>query len=139
MRYVRALVIAADIYRYVQLQAMQKAQQRMSGASSPDQNSSGMQSSTLQSPVLGGNTAQHPFAMSNPSALAYAAQMGMTGMNMPLGMGMNPMLQMQMNMASMGNMGAAFANPQTLQSVMRHPSPSPMGSQNYMGMGGMGF
>lgn len=101
----------------------------------------------MQSPVLG-NPGQHPFAMSNPTALAYAAQMGLTGMNGMTGMGgmngmngmpmgMNPMLQMQMNMASMGNMGAAFANPQTLQSVMRHPSPSPMGTQNFMGMGGM--
>lgn len=121
-----------------QLQAMQKEQQRRvhSGTSSPDQNSS-VQSSNMTSPVLGANTAaQHPFAMSNPAALAYAAQMGLTGMNMGMGMGMgmNPMLQMQMNM---GGMGSAFANPHTLQSVMRNPSPAPMGGQNYMGMGGM--
>jgi hypothetical protein len=140
-RYVYPLMTHVQDLPVVQLQAMQKVQQRMSGASSPDQNSSGMQSSNLQSPVLGpGNTGQHPFAMSNPTALAYAAQMGLTGMNgmnMAMGMGMNPMLQMQMNMAGMGNMSAAFANPQTLQSVMRHPSPAPMGTQNYMGMGGM--
>ena len=56
------------------------------------------------------------------------------GMNM---MNMNPMLQMQMNLNSMGSMGAAFANPHTMQSVMRHPSPGPMGAQNYMSMGSM--
>lgn len=98
----------------------------------------------MTSPVLGNTAQQHPFAMSNPAALAYAAQMGLTGMNMNsmnagmnmgMGMGMNPMLQMQMNMGGMGN----FANPHTLQSVMRNPSPAPMGGQNYMGMGGMGF
>lgn len=71
--------------------------------------------------------------MSNPAALAYAAQMGMPQMNMGMGMQMNPMLQMQMNM------GNAFANPHTMQSVMRHPSPGPMpvGHQGYMNMGGM--
>lgn len=124
----------------VQLQALQKVQQQASGTSSPDPNSSGMPSSNMQSPVLGGNTPQqHPFAMSNPAALAYAAQMGLTGMSMNM-LNMNPMLQMQMNMNSMGNMGnmgGAFANPHTLQSVMRHPSPGPMGGQNYMSMGGM--
>ena len=85
--------------------------------------------------------------MSNPSALAYAAQqMGLPQMNMNMGMGMgmqmNPMLQMQMNLASMsnmGNMGGPFTNPHALQSVMRNSSPSPMsiGGQNFMGMGGM--
>ena len=105
-----------------------------SGTSSPDQSAS-VQSSNMTSPVLGANTtAQHPFDMSNPAALAYAAQMCLGGMNMGMGMGMNPMLQMQMNM---GGMGSAFANPHTLQSVMRNPSPAPMGGQNYMNMGGM--
>ena len=96
--------------------------------------------------------------MSNPAALAYAAQqMSLSQMNMPVGMGMqgmqgmsgmngmnmnmNPMLQMQMNLASMGNMGnlgAPFANPHAMQSVMRNPSPGPMPvGQNFMGMGGM--
>ena len=88
----------------------------------------------MQSPVLGtAAPTQHPFAMSNPAALAYAAQL--SGMSM-----MNPMLQMQMNlsqMSQMGNMGAAFPNPHALQNVMRHPSPGPMGGQNYMAMGGM--
>lgn len=72
--------------------------------------------------------------MSNPTALAYAAQMAMPGMNMNMGMGMNPMLQMQMNMGAAG-----FANPHTMQSVMRHPSPGPLPQpqQNFMGMGGM--
>lgn len=74
--------------------------------------------------------------MSNPTALAYATatQMGMSQMNM---MNMNPMLQMQMNLNSMGGMNAAFANPHTMQSVLRQHSPSPMGGQNYMNMGGM--
>lgn len=73
--------------------------------------------------------------MSNPAALAYAAQMGIPQMNqMNL---MNPMLQMQMNLNSMNSMNAAFANPHTMQSVLRQQSPSPMGNQNYMGMGTM--
>ena len=95
--------------------------------------------------------------MSNPAALAYAAQqMSLSQMNMPVGMGMqgmqgmsgmngmnmnmNPMLQMQMNLASMQNMAGPFGNPHAMQSVMRNPSPSPMpiGGQNFMGMGGMG-
>jgi YTH domain-containing family protein len=62
---------------------------------------------------------QHPFAMSNPNALAFAAQqMGMSGMGM--GIGMNPMLQMQMNM------NTPFSNPAAMQSVMRNPSPGPL-------------
>ena len=90
----------------------------------------------MQSPVLSASAAsgQHPYAMSNPTALAYAAQMGMSQMGM---MGMNPMLQMQMGLNSMGGMGATFANPHTMQSVLRQQSPSPMVNQNYMGMGGM--
>ena len=60
-----------------------------SGTSSPDQNNS-VQSSNMTSPVLGNTAQQHPFAMSNPAALAYAAQMGLTGMNGMSGMsGMN--------------------------------------------------
>lgn len=83
-----------------------------------------------------GASGQHPFAMSNPSALAYAAQhMGMQQMNMNM-MGMNPLMQMQMNM---GGMGSPFANPHAMQSVMRHPSPGPPMpvGQNFMGLGGM--
>lgn len=138
----------------VQLQAMQKVQtgpSMHSGASSPDQNSqnSVMSSSGMQSPVLSPSASpgQHPFAMSNPAALAYAAQqMSLSQMNMPVGMGMNmnPMLQMQMNLANMngmgnmGNLGAPFANPHAMQSVMRNPSPGPMPvGQGFMGMGGM--
>ncbi|KIP12361.1 hypothetical protein PHLGIDRAFT_82176 [Phlebiopsis gigantea 11061_1 CR5-6] len=118
-------------FAFYELQAFQKQQQVQSGTSSPDP-SNGMQSN-MQSPVLGPATpSQHPFAMSNPAALAYAAQL--SGMNM---MNMNPMLQMQMNLSQMSNMSAAFANPHTMQSVMRHPSPGPMGGQNYMSMGGM--
>ena len=137
-----------------QVQAYQKAQassSMQSGTSSPDQGSGTMQSSGMQSPALSPSASpgQHPFAMSNPAALAFAAQqMGLAGMNMPMGMNgmnMNPMLQMQMNLASMngmggmGNLGGPFANPHAMQSVMRNPSPSPMpiGGQNFMGMGGM--
>jgi YTH domain-containing family protein len=100
-----------------------------SGASSPEQ-----PASSVASPVLGAASTpqQHPYAMSNPAALAYATQMGMAPMNM-----MNPMLQMQMNMNSMNGMNAAFANPQTMQSVLRQQSPGHMGNQNYMNMGGM--
>ena len=43
-------------------------------------------------------------------------------------------MQMQMNM---GNMGTPFANPHAMQSVMRHPSPGPMPTQNFMSLGGM--
>lgn len=77
---------------------------------------------------------QHPFAMSNPSALAFASQqIGMNGMGGMQGMGgvnglgglgmnmINPMLQMQMGMASQ------FNNPAAMQSVMRNPSPAPAG------------
>ena len=78
--------------------------------------------------------------MSNPTALAYAAQqMGLPQMNANMGMGMgmgmqmNPMLQMQMNMAQ------PFANPHAMQRVMRNPSPGPMpvGGQNFMNLGGI--
>ena len=115
---------------------MQKVQSQIqSGASSPDQ-----PASSVASPVLGAATpAQHPFAMSNPAALAYAAQMGMAPMNQMNQMSMmNPMLQMQMNLASMGNLGGPYANPHAMQSVMRNSSPAPMPiGQNFMGMGGM--
>lgn len=50
---------------------------------------------------------------------------------------MNPMLQMQMGLNGMNSMNAAFANPQTMQSVLRQQSPNQMGGQNYMNMGGM--
>jgi hypothetical protein len=88
---------------------------------------------------------QHPFAMSNPSALAFATQqMGMNGMGGMtavnpgmgnLGMNMiNPMLQMQMGMTG------HFNNPTAMRSVMRNPSPGPAGmhGQNagFMNMGG---
>ena len=114
---------------------MQKVQSQIqSGASSPDQ-----PASSVASPVLGAATpAQHPFAMSNPAALAYAAQMGMAPMNQMNQMSMmNPMLQMQMGLGGMNSINAAFANPQAMQSVLRQQSPNPMGNQNYMNMGGM--
>ncbi|KAI0703550.1 YT521-B-like domain-containing protein [Cytidiella melzeri] len=122
-------------FAFYELQAMQKAQTQMqSGASSPEQ-----PGSSVASPVLGSaSTAQHPFAMSNPAALAYAAQMGMGPMNQMNQMNMmNPMLQMQMNLNSMNGMNAAFANPQAMQSVLRQQSPARMGNQNYMNMSGM--
>ncbi|GBE81736.1 YTH-domain-containing protein [Sparassis crispa] len=123
-------------FAFYELQSMQKVQavQVQQGASSPTQTPMGLQS-TGQSQGLSTSTSpgQHPFAMSNPAALAYAAQhMGMQQMNMNM-MGMNPLMQMQMNMGS-------FANPHAMQSVMRHPSPGPMsvvGGQNFMGLGGM--
>lgn len=123
------------------LQAMQKAQTQAltqaQGASSPSQTPVGVQTPGNQSQGLSPtSTGQHPFAMSNPTALAYAAQqMGGIPMNMNMGMGMgmgmNPMLQMQMNM------GTPFANPSAMQSVMRNPSPGPMPQQNFMNLGGM--
>ncbi|KAI0345266.1 YTH-domain-containing protein [Trametopsis cervina] len=121
-------------FAFYELQAIQKATQIQSGASSPDQ-----PGSSVASPVLGAaSPAQHPFAMSNQAALAYAAQMGMAPMNQMNQMNLlNPMLQMQMNMNGMNGMNAAFANPQTMQSVLRQQSPGPMGAQNYMNMGGM--
>ncbi|EMD38199.1 hypothetical protein CERSUDRAFT_64463 [Gelatoporia subvermispora B] len=134
-------------FAFYELQAMQKVQAaqmqaQATGASSPAQSPTGMPPAGAQSQTLSPSSSasgQHPFAMSNPTALAYAAQhMGMTQMNMNM-MGMNPMLAMQMNMAT--NMAAPFANPHAMQSVLRHPSPGPMpvtGGQNFMGMGGMG-
>lgn len=121
---------------------MQKVQAQVlsQGASSPAQTPMGVQTpgSQGQGGVSPTSTGQHPFAMSNPTALAYAAQqMGLPQMNMNMGMGMgmqmNPMLQMQMNMAQ------PFANPHAMQSVMRNPSPGPMpvGAQNFMNLGGM--
>ena len=90
------------------------------------------------------NQQQHPFAMSNPNALAFAThQMGRNGMGAmgganglgSLGMNMiNPMLQMQMGMANQ------FNNPAAMQSVMRNPSPGPAGmhgqGSGFMNMGG---
>jgi hypothetical protein len=138
-------------FAYYELQAMQKVTQSVtSGTSSPDQNAA--MGSGAQSPMLSPSASpghqqqhqqqqQHPFAMSNPAALAYAAQqMGLAQMNMnQMGMNMNPMLQMQMGLAGMGGLGGPYANPHAMQSVMRNPSPSPMpiGGQNFMGMGGM--
>ncbi|RDX56393.1 YTH-domain-containing protein [Lentinus brumalis] len=126
-------------FAFYELQAMQKIQtQALSqGVSSPSQTPVGVQTPGNQPQGLSPtSTGQHPFAMSNPTALAYAAQqmggvpMNM-GMGMGMGMGMNPMLQMQMNM------GTPFANPNTMQSVMRNPSPGPMAQQNFMNLGGM--
>ena len=93
---------------------------------------------------------QHPFAMSNPNALAFASQQvgmngmggmggmqGMGGVNGLGGLGMNminPMLQMQMGMANQ------FNNPAAMQSVMRNPSPGPAGirgqGSGFINMGG---
>jgi len=96
------------------------------------------------------NQQQHPFAMSNPNALAFATQqIGMGGMGGMQSMGgvnglgnlgvnmINPMLHMQMGMASQ------FNNPTAMQSVMRNPSPGPTGMHNhgsgFMKMGGGQF
>ena len=90
------------------------------------------------------NQQQHPFAMTNPNALAFATQqVGIGGMQSmggvnglgSLGMNMiNPMLQMQMGMANQ------FNNPTAMQSVMRNPSPGPAGmhgqGNGFMNMGG---
>ncbi|KAF9647614.1 YTH-domain-containing protein [Thelephora ganbajun] len=136
-------------FAFYELQALQKNQVQSNvpaqpaGLSSPIQ--SGGQLMNNQS-----NQQQHPFAMSNPSALAFATQqMGMNGMggmgaiqsmggmNGPgtLGMNMiNPMLHMQMGMANQ------FNNPTAMQSVMRNPSPGPAGmhgqGSGFMNMGG---
>jgi len=94
------------------------------------------------------NQQQHPFAMSNPNALAFVTQQmgmggaggmnqGMGGANGLGGLGMNminPMLHMQMGMATQ------FNNPTAMQSVMRNPSPGPAGmhgqGSGFMNMGG---
>ncbi|KAI0075259.1 YTH-domain-containing protein [Panus rudis PR-1116 ss-1] len=145
-------------FAFYELQAMQKAQAQQqnpqsgssqsSGQGTPQNSNSSNNNNNNANPLTPPNLAQspnlspslgagqHPFAMSNPAALAYAAQhMGMPQMNMNMGMGMNPMLAAQMQM----NMNSAFANPHAMQSVMRHPSPGPLPpvGQNYMGMGGM--
>ena len=123
---------------------MQKAQaQALSqGPASPPQQPLAPQTSGQQTQGISPtSTGQHPFAMSNPTALAYAAQqitMPQMNMNMNMGMGMGGMgmgmSPMMMNMAT-----TPFANPHTMQSVMRNPSPGPMpvGSQNFMNLNGM--
>ncbi|KAI0647417.1 YT521-B-like domain-containing protein [Trametes meyenii] len=127
-------------FAFYELQAYQKAQAAAmsQGAASPSQTPIGVQTTGGQAQGLSPtSTGQHPFAMSNPTALAYAAQQmgGIPPMNMNMnmgmgmGMGMNPMLM---------NMATPFANPHAMQSVMRNPSPSPMPvGQNFMGLGGM--
>ncbi|KAI0672855.1 YTH-domain-containing protein [Trametes maxima] len=127
-------------FAFYELQAYQKAQAAAlsQGAASPSQTPIGAQTTGGQAQGLSPtSTGQHPFAMSNPTALAYAAQQmgGIPPMNMNMnmgmgmGMGMNPMLM---------NMATPFANPHAMQSVMRNPSPGPMPvGQNFMGLGGM--
>ena len=120
-----------------QLQAMQKNQVQTVSSQPPGLSSPLQPGSPLQS-----NQHQHPFAMSNPNALAFVSQQmgmdggvgGMGGLG-NLGMNMiNPMLQMQMGMASQ------FNNPTAMQSVMRNPSPGPAGMHNqgsgFMNMSG---
>ncbi|TFK54675.1 YTH-domain-containing protein [Heliocybe sulcata] len=110
-------------FAFYELQAMQKIQAHMQQqAASPNQQPMSLQGSGQVSPT---SPQQHPFAMSNPNALAYATH----SMQMP-GMNMNPLLQMQMN--------PQFANPAAMQSVMRHPSPVPMNAQQFMNMPNMG-
>ncbi|KDQ61141.1 hypothetical protein JAAARDRAFT_32145 [Jaapia argillacea MUCL 33604] len=111
-------------FAFYELQAMQKIQASQQGVSSPGQQASNMGSPQQQVSPLS-SPQQHPFAMSNPNALAYAAQ-HLQMPQMPQ-MNMNPMMQMQMN--------AQFANPATMQSVMRHPSPTPMSGQAFLSMG----
>jgi len=129
-----------------QLQALQKNQVQGSVPPQPAGLSSPMQPSS-QLMNNQSNQQQHPFAMSNPNALAFATQqIGMNGMNGMQSMGgvnglgslgmntINPMLQMQMGMSSQ------FNNPAAMQSVMRNPSPGPAGmhgqGSGFMNMGG---
>ncbi|KZT26615.1 YTH-domain-containing protein [Neolentinus lepideus HHB14362 ss-1] len=109
-------------FAFYELQAMQKLQAHMQQAPSPSQQPMSLQASNQVSPT---SPQQHPFAMSNPNALAYATH----SLQMP-GMNMNPLLQMQMN--------PQFTNPAAMQSVMRHPSPVPMNAQQFMNMPNMG-
>lgn len=109
-------------FAFYELQAMQKLQASIQQQSSPNQQPMTLQSSGQVSPT---SPQQHPFAMSNPNALAYASHT----LQMP-GMNMNPLMQMQMN--------AQFTNPAAMQSVMRHPSPVPVGAQQFMNMPNMG-
>jgi len=118
-------------FAFYELQSLQKVHVQQQGAASPSpvhMSPSIPQGVPGQTTIPGQAGQQHPFAMSNPGALAFAAQqMGMSGMGM--GMGMNPMLQMQMNM------NTPFSNPAAMQSVMRNPSPGPLpiGSPGFMG------
>lgn len=65
---------------------------------------------------------QNAYAMNNPGALVGGyGQQPMPGMQQ-----MAPMMQM--------GMGSAFVNPHAMQSVMRNPSPVPMGGPG-MGLG----
>ena len=116
---------------------MQKNQVQGNVSPQPTALSSPMQPSSQLMNNQNNQQQQHPFAMSNPSALAFASQhMGMSGVGgmggmQPMGgvnglgsLGMNminPMLQMQMGIAS------HFNNPAAMQSVMRNPSPGPAG------------
>ena len=116
----------------MQKNQVQNVSPQPTGLSSPMQ-----PSSQLMNP---NNQQQHPFAMSNPNALAFVSQqMGMSGMGEMGGLGnmMNPMLHMQMGM------GSHFNNPTAMQSVMRNPSPRPAGvggqSSGFMRVGGQQF
>ncbi|KAH9945805.1 YTH-domain-containing protein [Epithele typhae] len=128
-------------FAFYELQAIQKVQAHAlsQGTASPTQPPIAPQTPGQQTQGLSPTTTgQHPFAMSNPAALAYAAQQ-MTLPQMNMNMNMNMGMGMGMGMSPMMmNMGT-FANPHAMQSVMRNPSPGPMpiGSQNFMNLNGM--
>ena len=101
---------------------MQKAQAQAltQGASSPSQTPMGVQTQGNQGQggVSPTSTGQHPFAMSNPSALAYAAQqMGLPQMNMNMGMGMSESLTGRMGLAN-----AAMGQPMNRQFTVTRTS-----------------
>jgi len=130
-----------------QLQALQKNQVQGNVSPQPTGLSSPVQPGSQLANSQNNQQQQHPFAMSNPNALAFAShQVGMNGMGGMQSMGgvnglgnlgmnmINPMLQMQMGMASQ------FNNPTAMQSVMRNPSPGPAGIHGqgggFLNMGG---
>lgn len=100
-------------FAFYELQSMQKLQQ-------PQQQTPG--SPPMSHPSSPSPPQQNAYAMNNPGALVGGyGQQPMPGMQQ-----MAPMMQM--------GMGSAFVNPHAMQSVMRNPSPVPMGGPG-MGLG----
>ena len=107
-----------------QLQAMQKNQVQNVSPQHTGLSSQVQPGGQLVNPS---SQQQHPFAMSNPNALAFA--------NQQIGvMDMIPYTQMTTRMVNRYN------NPMAMQSVMRNPSPGPAGmhgqGSGFMNMSG---
>jgi YTH domain-containing family protein len=113
-------------FSYYELQAAQKQQQQQVASQSPPPGAGArMQSpppSQQLSPTL--QPQQHPFAMANPAALAYAGQVQQ----------LSPMMGMGMNLPGMNPQQAQYAAAMQAQGVFRHASPGPPAQGQFMGM-----